>query len=517
MYKTKFKLSSFSPLVGLWAALLCLAGPAWAEPTLQQQAQAALLAKDYTQAQALYQQLLAQMPTHPDLHYQVGSTALLNGDATLARTHLQKALELEPSHLFALNHLGLALIQLKETAAARELYTQSLKQRPLARELWFNLGQLAWEEQDATAARSAWQRAWALKQDPLLAQKLQALPPLEPPVFEPQDALAAYRQAVALEEQGKSEAALKAYGQILSDYPQCAAAAFRRGRLYLAARNDRAAGADFEKVIQWQPDHAAAYFERARLEISAKNLAQAEADLYQLLWLRPDHDPARQLLLQVLTAQNRGLHIVLLLRDYLRLHPDDEAVRLQLLHWELKLGHRAEAWALLTPLAESGQASADVYHLLGKVADLNGQSTQSDTYFAQAFALGPPPPEAQPEAARWLSRQGRAAEALKYLDSYLKTHPRDVQTLGLAGVLAAQQGQGEQAVRWLEQAQKLNPVQSELSKYLALAWLKQGQKEKASQAIRLYLQKNPTAADAVALQELLKTLTPLQKPVQKKN
>lgn len=503
----------------LTCAALGLSLPGWAaDLTLPEQAHAAYQAKAYSQALALYLQLLAENPASAELHYQVGSSALLSGEALLARSHLQKALELAPDHLFALNHLGLAFIQLEDSAAARNLYTQALRLRPLARELWFNLGQLEWQEAQLTsspsafaAARAAWQRAQALKREPALEKALQALPLPESPAFAPAAALAVYRQAVSLEEQGQTGAALGAYNQLLKSYPSCAPAAFRRARIYLGAQNWRGAQVDLELVIQQDPLHAAAYYERARLAIRAKNLAGAEADLYHVLWLRPEHDPARLLLVQVLSAQNRGEPLVVLLRDYLRFRPEDETARLQLVHWELKLNHRAEAWALLAPLAESEPVAAPILHLLGKLAHLNGQRAKSEAFFAQAFALAPPPPEALPEAALWLSRQGRAGEALKYLETYLKTHPRDTQTLVVAGVLASQQGQGAQAIGWLEQAQKQAPTQSEITKYLGLAWLKQGQKAKAHNALKRYLQQNPAAADAAALGELLKNLTPAPK------
>jgi tetratricopeptide (TPR) repeat protein len=521
--ETMFKIKQlYTPFKTMFTGLLVCAAlslPVFAaDLTLPEQAQAAFQAKAYSQALALYLPLLADNPGSAELHYQVGSAALLSGDAVLARSHLQKALELAPDHLFALNHLGLAFIQLEDLAAARSLYIQALLTRPLARELWFNLGQLELIQSKLDspasvpdAARAAWQRALAIKREPALEKKLQALPPAVSPAFEPAAALSGYRQAVALEEQGKTAAALGAFSQLLKVHPSCAAAAFRRARIYVAAQNWRGALADLNQVIQQDPNHAAAYYERARLAIRAKNLVGAEADLYHVLWLRPEHDSARGLLLQVLTAQNQGAQLVVLLRDYLRFRPEDESARLQLVHWELKLNHRAEAWDLLAPLAESEPVNASALHLLGKLAHLNGQKSKAESFFVQAFAIAPPPQEALPEAAFWLSRQGRAGEALKYLESYLKTHPRDTQTLVAAGILASQQGQAAQAIAWLEQAQKQAPGQREISKYLGLAWLKQGQKDKARSTIKLYLQQNPAAADAPALQELLKTLTPAPK------
>jgi tetratricopeptide (TPR) repeat protein len=487
----------FTPVLQLQAAEL---SPA-------EQAQAAYQAHAYSQALSLYLQLLAATPNSAELHYQVGTSALLSGDAILARSHLQKSLELKPDNLSALNHLGLAYIALEEAPAAIALYNQVLKQRPFARELWVNLGKLYRRQNQLEPAREAWQRAQALKFDPGLDASLQALPAATWPAFTPAAALVAYRQAVAREEQGNTSAALKAYSQLLSQYPDCAAAAFRRARFWLAQKNRAAALADLNTVIAQEPGHLAAHFERARLSISAKNLAAAEADLYTVLGLNPAYEPARELLLQLLVAQADKTHKARakqLLFDWLQVRPEDQASRKRLVAWELQAQNLAQAWALLQPLAESEEA--DSLHLLGKLAWLNHDAEQAETYFSQAFAQAPPPLEAQPEAAQWLISQGRNNEALVFMTDYLKHHPQDLPLLILGGSLALQQNQAGLAVAWLEAAQKLSPHKPEIDKYLGLAWLKQGQRAKARTALGVYLQKNPQAADARDLRQLLQVL-----------
>jgi tetratricopeptide (TPR) repeat protein len=74
---------------------------------LMQQAVALHQQGHAAQALALYQQALALVPTHPQIHYLAGSACLLVGQPSQALQHFEAALNADPTHVEALLQRGL--------------------------------------------------------------------------------------------------------------------------------------------------------------------------------------------------------------------------------------------------------------------------------------------------------------------------------------------------------------------------------------------------------------------------
>jgi len=333
------------------------------------------------------------------------------------------------------------------------------------------------------------------------------LPQASASPFAPAAALAAYRQAVSLEERGKNQAALKAFQALLKTWPDCVPARFRLARLLLAEKEYPAAQMAFDAVLNQEPEYPAALFERARLRISAKRLSEAETDLGQVLYLQPDYAPARALLLQLLIARGAKSEALQFLDDWLRLHPEDQESRLQWVEWQIKAGNRSAVKAFLLPLIETHSASAQDLYLVGKLEWQEGQKDLAQERFSQAFNQSPKVPLlAQPEVAEWQSQTGHAAQALTGLKAYLQHTGKDLSALVLGAQLALQEHQPAQALLWLDQARKLKPNLPELDKYFGLAWLQQRKLDFARLALQRYLKASPHAADASALEVLVSSL-----------
>lgn len=490
--------------------LLCLIQPVYAlqapVQSLEEALQTAYAEQNYPRALELSLLQLAATPTEASLHYRTGTLALLSGNPMLASSHLQKALELEPDRVEYINHLGLAWFAQGDTDAARALYQETLRRRPLAQALRINLGELEARTGHLEAARTAWKQAQQQRFKPTLEKRLQILPPAPRPVFSPAAALAAYRQAVSQEETGATQQALHTLNQILHNFPDCTAARYRRARLLSALGNQQAARQDLERLLADNPQHVAARLERARMALIEKKYAAAEADLWEVLYLNPGQDGARLLLLDVLSAQKKYAAQVQLLEDWLKVWPEDEKNRLRLVEIWSAQGKTQQALELLLPLAKFGQASSDSLFTLAQLYWRLGQPDLAQPWFEQALKQGDPPVTAQADTAAWLATQNQASKALQILRTYLQSHPQDYQALILAAQLALQFNQSQAAVTWLAQARQTPQPAPDVDKYLALAWIQQGKHQEARQVLLHYLHQYPHTSDRRILTELLNLL-----------
>jgi Flp pilus assembly protein TadD len=101
------------------------------------------------------------------------------------------------------------------------------------------------------------------------------------------------------------------------------------------------------------------------------------------------------------------------------------------------------------------------------------------------------------QEASALYRQGKDAQALEYVDRFLRGHPKDdAQARFLKGVLLTETGRTQEAIQVFTQLAEDHPELPEPYNNLAVIYASQEQYDKARQALELAIQANPGYAMA---------------------
>ncbi|MEZ5961204.1 MAG: sulfotransferase [Hyphomonadaceae bacterium] len=127
---------------------------------LLQAAQAALARRDFAGAKQAAEQVLRDRPSDAGANQILGLIALEQGDATTAKTFLQRADKASPGQAHILNALGVALRRTGDLPEARRAFSRA-GERGLI-DGWRNLGNLEALAGDAAATAKSYERALTL-------------------------------------------------------------------------------------------------------------------------------------------------------------------------------------------------------------------------------------------------------------------------------------------------------------------------------------------------------------------
>ncbi len=123
-------------------------------------------------ADAAYEQAVTLAPNHATVHADWGWIYLVKGRYEEARTHLQRAVELDATYGRAFTLLGQAELSLGNLAEARAAFNEATRWTPDSATAHLGLAVSAWRLGDETAARAALDRALALNPDDPSAEAL---------------------------------------------------------------------------------------------------------------------------------------------------------------------------------------------------------------------------------------------------------------------------------------------------------------------------------------------------------
>jgi tetratricopeptide (TPR) repeat protein len=135
---------------------------------------------------------VADWPAHPAIHQLLAFLDLQAGDAAGARRHAELSLSLRPDHVPTLFVAGEAALALRDPAGAARAHGRAVALAPAHVDAWFSLSQARHDLRDLAGAEAALQRVLALK---------------------PDRADALVNLGILLQEQGRVDDALRAYGR----------------------------------------------------------------------------------------------------------------------------------------------------------------------------------------------------------------------------------------------------------------------------------------------------------------
>lgn len=190
-------------------------------------------------------------------------------------------------------------------------------------------------------------------------------------------------------------------------------------------------------------------------------------------------------------------------RRYLKRHPDDIGINLELGRALLNQGRMVEAEQLYRSLilrwggaAEVPTELAGAHHALGGLLAQRGDFETAVYAFRAALELEPDRAYVYAELGSVLAELGRFEEAITSLQKTVELDPDLDDALYNLGTILAHLGRPNEAIPRYEQALSLNPGNAALHNNLGFAFMQTGQVEAAKQHFEQAIDIDPNNADA---------------------
>lgn len=263
----------------------------------------ALSERDFDQARAHGERLLAQAPQDPEHHFLMGLLEARAGKPVEARARYlaaieaaaddypeayfnlarlekdegriaeaiaayRKAIAHKPDYLSAWNNLGLAHATAKNDTAAEDAYRRALAIDARYWPAWLNLGKLELRRKHAAAAIDAFQRAVAIR---------------------PQSQEASLELGVAYRRANRTDDAIATYRKLIATQPRYVSAYYNLGIALAHAGKPRDARAAYEQALSLDEDHEPSLRNLGELLLREGQL-DAAADRYQAIIDRSPSD-----------------------------------------------------------------------------------------------------------------------------------------------------------------------------------------------------------------------------------
>jgi len=339
---------------------------------------------------------------------------------------------------------GQAYLALNDVVNATAAYSQVLKLRPDDPEALIGLARIALFKKDNAGATAYADQAVARN---------------------PQNINALLFKGEWLRSQGKFEASLAMFDQVLKLHPDQAAARLLRAHLEIGNKKFDAAKADIDAVRQSKHAPLQVLYAQARLDFSQGKLVAAMETLLQALRMAPDNQP----LLLLAGATQFGLGSMPQAEQYLRKYVDAAPKEVDGRKWLsralLQDGQAKAARDVLAPVLTKHPQDPELLTLAGESAMQTKDFSAATDYFTRAIALAPQ--VAAPHAGLGLAAlaQDKSKQALFELGVASDLDSQHIQagvTLLMAQIRLAQYGPAMASMKKFEQEHPDNPIFAKL-------------------------------------------------------
>lgn len=376
----------------------------------------------------LYQRMATARPDAAEPRLAMGAALLQNNDIAGARTHFERALELDPDNRTGLFSLARLMLQEGRGAEAVQLLEDARDDHPREPALWLLLAEARLRVGDVPAAAEAGEQLVELLPDDPTAQSAMAQIELRRGQF------------------GEAEEHLR---QSLSAQPENADLQKLLVNALVGQGKLEDAGTMLEGMPEDVANEPAVLVARGRIALARNEPGEAESHLRSAM----DEDPASMTLLWLsgaIQSQGRDDEAVELLDDWLADHPDDLQVRNQLASAYLQLGREREAREQYQALVERAPDSVPVLNNLAWLLRENDPQ-QALAHIEKADELAPDNPQIMDTYAMVQLERGARGEALSLSQRALDQAPDNPELLYHRAMILQADGQREEAVRILEE------------------------------------------------------------------
>ncbi|MFC1845005.1 tetratricopeptide repeat protein [Thermodesulfobacteriota bacterium] len=253
------------------------------------------------EAEALYRQILAVEPDHPDALHYFGMLAYQVGKNEIAIELISRALKCRPDYINAHNNLGIVLNDQGRPDEAIASFQRALALRPDHAEVHFNLGNTLKDQGKLNKAAASYRQALSLNPDYAEAHNNlgiiykdqgnldEAVASFRKALFlKPDYAEAHYNLGNSLNDQGKLDEAVASYRKAISLRPDYAEAHYNLGNVFRDKGKADEAVASYRQVLSLKPGYVDAHNNLGGILKDQGKLDEAIASFQQALTLNPD-------------------------------------------------------------------------------------------------------------------------------------------------------------------------------------------------------------------------------------
>lgn len=373
------------------------------------------------EAEAIYRQILASHPNHPEAMHLLGFVFHQRGQQETAAEWIGKAVAADPKQPMFLNNLGIVLRDLGQREEAIRCYQKALAIQPDNQQALCNLGSDFHAQGQWTEAANYYRRVLAIKPDlfdvhnslgnVLLAQGL------------PEEAIACYRHSVAIQpnyqnayhnlgnalrDQGQMDEAIASFQKALAIQPDLTESHNSLGNTFQEAGRPEEAIACYQTVLTLNPNHYAAYSNQGQALQAMGRTDEAIECYHKSLAIEPRYFRAQNDMGVALMSQGRQQEAIDCYHKALALAPDAHGT----------------------------------YNNLGVALMKDGQWTEAITYYEKALAIAPNDCSTLNHLSFALQNVGQLEEAIACCQRALEVEPDNLQ------ILAAILHQMQQACAW---------------------------------------------------------------------
>lgn len=318
-----------------------------------------------TEAAALYSEILASYPKHPDCLHLLGVISYQQKNLNRAIELIGNAIKISPLDPFYHSNYGLALKDSKKLDAALASFDRAIELKPDYAEAHLNRGNTLHDLGQFTAALASYDRAIDLC-------------PNNPDAFN--------NRGISLRELGQREAAVASHDQAIFLRPDYAEAYSNRGISLQELGRSAEALASFERAVELKPDYAEAHYNRGNALKGIGRLDEAIAAYDLAIQLRPEHADSHYNLGNILSASGQ---------------------------WQAAVASYDKAIAISTEHTEAISNKGNALKNMNQIE-------QAVACFDQAMALRPEEPEL-------VCNQGAAIQATNEIGAAIQFHDRALQ------------------------------------------------------------------------------------------
>ena len=190
-----------------------------------------------------------------------------------------------------------------------------------------------------------------------------------------------------------------------------------RATALVEARNFDAATAQLAVLSVEFPRHPELYFVRGRIAFGTGDYDLAQSELQEYLAMVPSDVRGQAVLGAINFSQDNLRQAEMYLMQAVRANFGGESIRRLLAETQLRLDKPAEALAALQAAEAQGQSDAMLLSMLGRAEIGLGDTESAIHYFEQSSAADPANPLVKLSLAASYLQAGRAADAIKVLES----------------------------------------------------------------------------------------------------
>jgi len=430
-----------------------------------------LRARNFKEAMAQVQRMEAQ-GENPAIENLKGGALLASGELAGARKAFQRALELDPAHLPALENLAELDILEKKLPQARQRYRDALARNPNSLPLLMALAKLETRQGDARAAAAWLERAIAARPD--AAAPGRALAEL-------------YLRS------GQAEKALKQAQGLHALHPDDAASLDLLAQAAAANGKHALALESLQKVAVLQPNSADVLLRVARSQLVLKEKGPALVAVHKALALEPGREDAL-LLASALMLDSRAYDDARKLAQTVQQRQPAAAIGYKLEGDVLLEQGKA---ALAVPLYERGlalQASGPMLIALHRALHAAQQDDKAEHSMASWLAQHPRDQPTRLYHASYLLQRSELAAARREYETLLAGDPDNVVALNDLAWTLLQLKDGD-PLRPAERAYQLAPSNPAVADTLAWIYAETGKPVRALPLLKKALASAPTSGD----------------------